>query len=306
MKSICFVGLDNYVLNPTIGKSYIGGESVQQSLLAKAFVSFGYHVSLVTLDVGQQDGGVIDNIKVWKTYREEAGIPVFRFLYPRITSIVRALTHADADIYYQSPAGMLTGLTAAFCRAKGRKFIHRIASDANCIPGQQLIRYWRDRKVYEYGLRRADLVAAQTVKQIRLLRNHYGLRSVPVNMVVEFPKENSNAKRDIDVLWVNNLRQVKRPELFLQLAAMLSGYRFVMIGGPCPGQDNYYQQILHKAGALGNLEFLGALPYGKINQYFARAEVFVNTSEIEGFPNSFLQAWVRGVPVVSFFDPASI
>lgn len=304
-KRICFVGLDNYpVLNPALGNAYIGGESIQQTLLSKAFSDMGYDISMIVKDHGQPDGEMIDNIQVWKTYKENSGIPVFRFIHPRMTSVFQALRKADADIYYQSCAGVLTGQVAVFCRSKHRKFIFRIASDSDCVPGQQLIRYWRDRKIYEYGLRRADLIAAQGTKQMQLLQRHYALVSTPVNMVVELPKEQSlTADRDIDVLWVNNLRQLKRPELFFQLAIALPKYRFVMIGGPCPGLEGYYQEMLAKTRTIKNLEFLGAVPYGQVNKYFSRAKVFANTSEIEGFPNSFLQAWIRGVPVVSFFDP---
>jgi len=112
-KKICFVGLDNYpVLNPNKGGENFGGESVQQTLLAKAFIDIGYDVSMVVKDHGQSQGEMIDGIKVWKTFKAQEGVPVFRFFYPRLTSIVAALKKADADIYYQSCAGVNTGIVA--------------------------------------------------------------------------------------------------------------------------------------------------------------------------------------------------
>ncbi len=304
---LCFIGLDNYpVLNPAWGSEYFGGESVQQTLLARAFHELGYDVSMIVKDHGQPDGEVLDGIRVLKTYADHDGLPVVRFLHPRMTSIWKAFAQADADIYYQSCAGMMTGLIARYCEKHDRKLIFRVAHDTDCIPGEEIIRFSRDRWLYRYGLRRAHFISAQGVHQQKLLKDNHGLASTVTNMSVEVPSLENRPDKDIDVLWVNNLRQFKRPDLAIELAKKLPGKRMVMIGGPVPGKEAYFEEMRAAAAEVPNLEFLGAVPYAEVNDYFHATRVFVNTSDSEGFPNSFLQAWVRGVPVVSFFDPDNL
>jgi glycosyltransferase involved in cell wall biosynthesis len=43
-----------------------------------------------------------------------------------------------------------------------------------------------------------------------------------------------------------------------------------------------------------------------MDSHYAGARVFINTSDTEGFPNSYLQSWIRGTPVVAFFDPDGV
>ena len=76
-----------------------------------------------------------------------------------------------------------------------------------------------------------------------------------------------------------------------------------MIGGPQPHFERMYEEVARNADAVANLVFHGRVAYQSMSDYYARARVFVNTSASEGFPNSFLQAWARGTPVISFFDP---
>ncbi len=303
-KSICFVGLDNYpVLNPDFGDRYFGGESVQQTLLAEAFRDLGIEVSMVVLDYGQPDGELIEGIQVWKTYRETEGIPIVRFLHPRATSIFSALRRADADIYFQSCSGAMTGFVAWHCMTNRRSFIYRVASDGDCVPGLPLIKYDRDRFLYRFGLKRADLVAAQSSHQVALLEMNFGRASDVVNMAVTIPRIPTDRQIEFDVIWVNNLRPLKRPSHFLRLAECLPQFRFGIVGGAVPGNEAFYESIARQAENIGNLMLLGPIPFRNVSDYFLRSRIFVNTSEIEGFPNSMLQAWAAGLPVVSYFDP---
>ena len=275
---------------------------MQHSLLAREFANQGWSVSAVCRDAGQADGESLSGIRFWKTYQRDAGIPGMRFFYPRLYKVWRALKKADADVYFQSCAGFMTGVVAYFARRYGRKIIFRVAHDTDCIPGEQLINNRRDRWLYEYGLGSADLISVQSEVQADALKKNYGLSSVGVKMVVEAPADTS-LKKDIDVLWVNNLRGFKRPELVVDIARELPKVSFVMIGGRMKGFEDLYDQVKMAAESIPNLTFIGVVPYSEVNDYFARARLFLNTSDSEGFPNSYLQAWVRGVPVISYFDP---
>src|SRR5262245_16458280 len=306
-RKICIVGLDAYGLLSGEGDlRYIGGESVQHVLLARAWRDLGHEVSIIVFDDGQGPRREVDGITVIAAHRRHAGLPGLRFFHPRASKLLSALMAADADVYYQSPAGAFTGLTAWYCRMTGRRFIFRVASDSDCDAEHGRIRLWRDRRLYDYGLKRADLVAAQTDVQRKMLHDNHGLDSSVINMLVEPPHRNGDAEKDIDVLWLSNLRALKRPEMVLELARQLPDVKFTLAGGPMPhpGGSTYYDDVKAAAARLPNVSMPGAVRYTDTGAWFDRARIFLNTSSIEGFPNTFLQAWIRAVPVVSFVDPA--
>jgi glycosyltransferase involved in cell wall biosynthesis len=303
--NICLVGLENLpVLAREYNKHGIGGEQVQQTLLAKAFSKRGYNISMVIGDYGQPDAAIWDSIITYKTYKPDAGLPVIRFIYPRWTGIWSALKKADADVYYTSCAGMVVGLMAMFCRVHGRGLVFRLAHDTDADPDQLLIRYRRDKWLYSYGLRRANAVLSQHGFQQAALSKNYGVASLVADMLVDPPtRELVLSERDVPVLWVNNLRDFKRPDLALELARRLPCRQIHMVGGPQSGFHELYETTQRKSVALPNLSFHGRIPYHDVGDFYDRARVFVNTSDNEGFPNSYLQSWRRGVPVVAFFDP---
>ena len=305
---VCFVGFDNLpVLAREYGELPIGGEQVQQTLLARALSRRGFDASMVVYDYGQPDGATYDGVTTFRSFRQAAGIPVFRFLHPRLTSLWSCLKRADADAYYVSTATATLGQVVFFAKRHKKRVIFRVAHDRDCEPDALLIKYYRDKKLYEYGLRRADAILVQGERQQQAMLRNYGLSSSVARMLVDPGKLNLDfAAREIDLLWVNNLRDFKRPDRFLTLASSVPSLKCHMIGGRQAGHERLFDQTSEGAEVLSNLTFHGQIPYHDVNDFYERSRVFVNTSDSEGFPNSYLQAWIRGMPVVAFFDPDGV
>lgn len=309
---ICFVAPDTWpVLAADRSVQSAGGAQVQQTFLAKSLVQRGFRVSMICMDYGQPDEVVVDGVTVFKCHAPIQGLPVIRFFHPRLTGMWSALRRVDADIYYQRSAGAATGVTAAFARRYGRRFLYAAAHDLDLAGNMtwkifQRRAGWRDRQLFRIGLKLADVVVAQHAGQARDCQRWYGRTAtlIPSSYIAQ-PDHRADQKGV--VLWVSTLRNWKRPELFLELARRLPYLRFRIVGGPSgdAADELLFTEVKEAAAAIPNLEFVGFVPFRDIDRHFNAARVFVNTSDYEGFPNTFLQSWSRGIPTVSFIDTGS-
>lgn len=309
---LCMLALTAYpVLAGRRDSRELGGAQVQQVMIARALVKAGVKVTFICMDYGQADEEWIDGIRVLRTYAPDDGIRGLRFFHPRATGLFSAMRRANADIYYQRSSGNDTGLMTSWCRLNGKAAIYAGASNLDFEPGPPNVHNRRDQWLFRRGLRQADAVVVQNPRQQELLRANYQRDAVLIPSCYARPGDatmDQPASPPDEILWVGMIRKVKRPDRFLALARALPHLKFRMIGGAMGDSAEvlaYYQHIADEAATLPNLEFMGFLPFAEADVYFDRAALFVNTSDHEGFPNTFLQAWARSVPTVALFDTGS-
>jgi glycosyltransferase involved in cell wall biosynthesis len=288
---------------------HIGGAEVQQRLLARELARRGFDVSFVTLDHGQPDGIRHDGIRVFKTCASHAGMPGLRFLHPRWTSLWRALDRAGADVYYQRGAGAETGQVALWSKRRRRPFVFAAASDTNADPALPDMKAARERVLYRFGLSRASRVVCQNRRQQEGLLASFGVRAGLVRSCSEDPLAGAplplrarTGPGPARVLWVGRFDPQKRFELLLDVAAACPGLPFDVVGGRA-GDSGYATSLVRRAEGLANVTLHGWVPPDAMGSHYDRATALLCTSPVEGFPNTFLEAWSRGVPTVSTVDP---
>jgi glycosyltransferase involved in cell wall biosynthesis len=304
---ICLVA--NFAYGAMVGgdRGHIGGVERQVSLMSRWLAARGHRVSVVTWDEGQDDDVLIDGVRLIKLCRQDAGLPGLRFFHPRWTSLNAALARADADVYYQNCSEYVTGQVALWARRKRRKFVFSVANDLECDPGLPDLPTRREKLLYAYGLRHAHDIVVQTGTQARMLREGFGLGSSVIPMPCPGPSEADYARSEpprpgaARLLWLARIARVKRPDRYLDLAEACPDLQFDLVG-PL-GDGDYPVAVVERARRLANVSVHGPAARGEVSDFLRRAACMVCTSDNEGFPNVFLEAWSHGLPIVSTFDP---
>lgn len=240
-----------------------------------------------------------------RTIGSRKGIRRFTYLFDT-HELLEALEDIRPDVIYQRVTCAYTGIAAWYSQRTECKLAWHIAHEWDVTPFQwsntkDVLFRWAEKKAIEYGVRRADLIFAQTRHQQTLLSRNYGRSATLIPNFHPNPAEAPDKEKHFTVVWVANLKSWKRPEVFVQLAESLqhrSDIQFVMIGRVMYAEDEF-KALNARMVRLQNLSYLGELSQGEVNQWLARSHVFVNTSRYEGFPNTFIQAWMRECVVVS-------
>jgi glycosyltransferase involved in cell wall biosynthesis len=292
---VCFIAPKAYPLFNQRVESVFGGAEVDLYYLATELaLDKKFHVSFIVADYGQAATETIENVTIIKSldFRKNALTGVRR--------IWRAMKQADADIYLIKTASLGVPLVSRFCRRYERAFMYRTASmlESN---GAYLEKHFFLGRVFASSLRRAEIVFTQNHTDRDNLQRTVGVSAIVIPNGHRLPE--LSGTRNEFLLWVGRSEKVKGPDRFIKLAREFPDEKFVMICQRATGDDNY-DSLCGQAKDVGNLEFYQRVPFNEIDGYFQRAKLLVNTSDSEGFPNTFIQACKWATVIVSLgVDP---
>ena len=211
--------------------------------------------------------------------------------------------------WYWRCADHLWGAAVEIARLARVQTIFAAGLDRDVTPRRALHRHTRWWPLYAWGLERSHRILLQHRAQLDELPRRWQAKAYVVpNIAPPAVQAKSHLERSNYVAWVATLRQFKRPELLIEIARKSPGVRFVVCGGPSTFMSSpaYAESIVASLSALPNVEFRGNVSPQDAADVIADAALFLSTSDVEGYPNTFLQAWSCGTPVISLkVDPDS-
>ncbi len=312
MKRIAFFTLNAYDMLTGNNEGAVGGAQVQQILVGRELASRGHDVYFVEYDDNQKENCTVNRIQVVLKPRPKGN--EFRRALTAVRGTTNVLQRINPDVCYRRVLDFEIFPLVGYSAITDTQFVYGVAHDDELTDSP---RHFSDgiKSTHPYkwlnrrALSAADSVIVQNNYQQSLAERRLNTRvhKIPNCYTPQEPLPEPALAETAGpiVLWVGRFVEFKQPEIIFKIAAQFPDTTFVIVGPE--NNRELSREIYSKAQSRDNVRFEGFVPFAEIDRYFVAADVFLNTSVEEGFPNTFLQAWAYETPVASLtVDPDDI
>ena len=290
----------------------VGGACVRQLALANGLISLGHKVGILTWQGANQYVDKDLGFELVESYSLTAGIKKLRFFYYHIPSLFRVVREYRPDFIFQKCPGVNTAVMSLISRVIGVPFIYMAGNDidADGRYNQRLKPF--EGRVYEWGIRNAAMVMAQNSYQSAEFKKRFNVRCVRVlHNPIYYNYLELHAIRNIKdrnyIAWLGVFQPQKNLPLLLDIVRRVPRIEFRIAGMLQRNASLETRTLLKMIESQENVKMVGYLKRTQVLPFLSNALALLSTSLYEGFPNTFLESWLAGTPVISrAIDPDGI
>jgi len=208
-------------------------------------------------------------------------------------------------VYLRSPSNIGIALVA-YTLLFRKKMVFFSAHDTDFDPNVNLQNY--NEKIFRLFIKFANHFFVQNMTQAAILKKEFDRESSLFGNIISIQKlvGNLSTFKKNYFLWVGRIEPFKRLELLLRITERLPNGQFVVVA-PVNVRSEYSEEMLARTKLGINIQYIEFAKPGELDKYYQEARGLICTSEYEGFPNIFLEAWNNGTGVYTLgVDPNGI
>lgn len=273
----------------------IGGAEMQSLEIAHALKGMGHEVAYVCFSSKKYESEEYEVHFITRRF----GFDVF--YWETRNQIYSVLKNIKPDIVYHRAFVPYSCYVASWCKSTNTPFYFHSADIYTLIRRNDSLQNILLNKMLAYTLKNATGVICQNSEQEEALKMFDISRVRKIYNIQRTNDESLLRDKQPNIVWIAKLEDSKQPEVFVDFIERYTrkDVRFSMFISRIDDNDKNRRLISRL-----NLNAAVTLYKGKDNTFInkfliEKATVLVNTSVSEGISNTFIQAWMRGVPVIS-------
>jgi alpha-1,3-mannosyltransferase len=272
---------------------------------SRKLVEKGHEVYVITSDK------LLGTNKKLPTHEIINGIEVFRVPFYRIFrynisfKVLPLILSLDCDVIHVHGLGFFSDLIPLLRLIKGRSkiFLSTHGGIFHTKYATFLKRIYF-KTVARFTLKFTDKIIAHSLEDKKLFSQicntdkislvHYGINWGKLKRI----KRKSDGKT---LIYVGRLSKNKRLDRMIHvlfyLKKKIPDIKLLLVGSDW-GEKKKLVNLAKSSNVLENIKFVGPVPHEKIGDYLSKADIFLLSSEYEGFGISVIEAMASGLPVV--------